>query len=423
MSAGIKTNRRILFSFAVVASLTGAARADVSNRNLLPIGDREAFLSNSGINSPSGGAVFHNPANLARIQHPSISLSGTTLLRFQVHSEEYISGEPLDSKGFVVIPGALISTYEIGRFRLATAILVPDAFENQHKGTYPFDPSLPNQRATILMRTSREDLWLGGGIARQFGRVSVGLSVFGIRRSKTALMFFHVKDETNEEIGSQFLFDTAWTVYGVSAIAGAHLQLSDAFSIGVRAQSPMLHLKSRSDVYLSIISATEDGEGTGVFDTQLSDIEVRDPLPIDFGIGLSYRPHARVELVLDASLQTGTRYRSLNSELLLTDPIHLRPAPRASLGAELLLSPSFRLLGGGFYNRSAVDAQMDAGEQREHYYGGTLGMMFEKGRTRSGLGTFIARSYGKLAPLTDMDRRAEAHTTLLAALITVCYSL
>jgi hypothetical protein len=373
------------------------AHADATNRNLLPIGEREAFLANTGITSASGGAVFHNPGNLARVPHPTISLSGTTILRFSLFAEEYIGDKPLKAKGFVVIPGALISTYELGEFRLATAILVPDSFEFQDKASYDLAPEL---KTTVLLRNLREDFWIGGGLARQFGRLSLGLSVFGIRRSQTSLMLFNNKSTTMANVGGQFVFDTASTVYGVSAIAGALVALNDVFSIGMRVQSPFLQVKSRADIYLSLVS--NDPMNSSAIDSELEDIKFRDPLPWDMGIGIRVTPRPALSFMVDGSLQTGLRYTAyeglaLFSEMMTDTRRHLKPAPRVSFGAEWSATPSL--------------------------FGGTAGLMWESGRTTTGLGFYFARSNGSLRPAADPTRTADAHATLLGALITVRYQL
>jgi hypothetical protein len=60
-----------------------AASADSTNPNYLPFGERASMMGNAGFTNAEGEAVYYNPANLARIGHPSLSLSGSTYLRYE----------------------------------------------------------------------------------------------------------------------------------------------------------------------------------------------------------------------------------------------------------------------------------------------------------------------------------------------------
>ena len=61
-----------------------SASADLTNRNYLPFGERASMLGNAGFTSPQGEAVYYNPGNLARIDYPSLSVSGTTFLLYDL---------------------------------------------------------------------------------------------------------------------------------------------------------------------------------------------------------------------------------------------------------------------------------------------------------------------------------------------------
>src|SRR5262245_20313674 len=83
---------RWLGAVVAVATQVGferLARADAYNPNSLPIGERAAMLGNTGITSPYGEAVYYNPANLGRIDYPSLSVSGSTYLLYEFSVDPY----------------------------------------------------------------------------------------------------------------------------------------------------------------------------------------------------------------------------------------------------------------------------------------------------------------------------------------------
>src|SRR5262245_28797576 len=108
------------------------ARADLTNRNLFPIGEAETLRANAGIAGSSPGSVFHNPAGLAWLTSPQLAVSGTTLVYFQSKTDRLLELDepvPYEASGFAPIPASLVSTYRVGDYSLATAILVPDLFQ------------------------------------------------------------------------------------------------------------------------------------------------------------------------------------------------------------------------------------------------------------------------------------------------------
>src|SRR5687768_6323276 len=102
----------------VVTVAATPAAADPTNPDLIPFGERASMLGNAGITSPKGEAVYYNPANLARIGHPELSVSGSTYLRFDLSTDALLvlqgEDQPFDAAGFIAIPSTLVSSYQIG---------------------------------------------------------------------------------------------------------------------------------------------------------------------------------------------------------------------------------------------------------------------------------------------------------------------
>src|SRR5215468_3664881 len=152
------------------------------------------MLGNAGLTSPYGEAVYYNPANLTRIDHPSLSVSGNTYLRYDLSAKPLIvlqgQDEPFTASGFVAIPSTVTSTYKVGDWWLATAVLVPEALDFKNRTTL----TTTDLKITILQQQTDQSLWLGGSIARKFGSaLSVGLSVFVARETEAKISFLRAQ--------------------------------------------------------------------------------------------------------------------------------------------------------------------------------------------------------------------------------------
>jgi hypothetical protein len=393
------------------------AAADQTNRNLLPVGEREAFMANTGLTSASVGAVFYNPANLARLGHATVSLSGTTLLLFDVQSDVFIvidgEDQAFEVSGFLPIPSSLVSTYLIGPWTVATSVLVPDVIELSNRQTY----ETPASRTTILQKNKTDDLWLGASAARRIGsRVSLGLSVFGIKRTKAELLFFQFNRP--EEV-TQLIVDVNTSVVGISALAGVHVQVTPEIDVGARVQSPMFTILDSGTYYTTTLVA---GAMPGFLETDVELDEVRNPLPIDLGLGVSVRPARGVEIAADVNVQLGQEYVEYEAPGL-SNEVTLEPALRASLGAEIAIGSAGAVRGGVQYNGSATGELLAEGDVREDYVGVTAGFTWRGDRTTTGLGAFFLRSFGEVIPVGAVDRTEPVQSSIFGALYTVAYSL
>jgi hypothetical protein len=393
------------------------AAADQTNRNLLPVGEREAFMANTGLTSASVGAVFYNPANLARLGHATVSLSGTTLLLFDVQSDVFIvidgEDQAFEVSGFLPIPSSLVSTYLIGPWTVATSVLVPDVIELSNRQTY----ETPASRTTILQKNKTDDLWLGASAARRIGsRVSLGLSVFGIKRTKAELLFFQFNRP--EEV-TQLIVDVNTSVVGISALAGVHVQVTPEIDVGARVQSPMFTILDSGTYYTTTLVA---GAMPGFLETDVELDEVRNPLPIDLGLGVSVRPVKGVEIAADVNVQLGQEYVEYEAPGL-SNEVTLEPALRASLGAEIAIGSAGAVRGGVQYNGSATGELLAEGDVREDYVGVTAGFTWRGDRTTTGLGAFFLRSFGEVIPVGAVDRTEPVQSSIFGALYTVAYSL
>ena len=408
----------------VLAATAASARADLSNRYYMPFGERAAMMGNAGITSPYGEAAFYNPANLTRIGHPSLSVSGSTYLRYDLSADPILvlqgEDQPFSASGFVAIPSTVTSTYKAGEFWLSTAVLVPEAIEFKNRSTF----RSTDLAVTLLQQRSVESLWLGGSIARELAPgLSVGVSVFVQNESESTFNFVRVQNgfmpimsvrevTTNEDV----------SVWNLTGILGVHYQASEMLGIGLRVHSPTVKLTGSADVYESTLQA---GMNAAAVESEVEDVNVSRPAPADLGVGFSIRPTPRVELVADVSLQLPGTFTTLDDPMLGVREVEVELAPRAGIGAEIEVGSKKWLRLGAMYNASALATPAsDADAPSDTYYGATLGFSFQKERTVTSIGLFgLQSNTAFFVEGADPQRRSDARVRLYGGLLAVSYRL
>ena len=407
-----------------VASLlliAGSAHADIANRNLFPIGEHEALRANAGIAGSSPGSVFHNPAGLARMEHSELSASGSTYMYFRTSTDRLIELDepvPYEMSGFAPIPASVVTTYQFGDYGLATAILVPDMFTVDNRQRH----MTPAARLDLQQSVRRQDLWLGGCISRRLGDyVSVGLSLFGIRR--TAIANSMVLITTPSGTINQNVSSESSSIIGATAILGVSVDVAPWLTVGARIEPPFVQITGDADIYRSQLAY--DGMTTQLAEVDVQDVSIRQPVPADFGLGFAITPSDVVTIYVDAALQLPARYTYVDAPALGPPTVvSLEPAPRGSLGADVHITEKLTIRGGAHYNRSALRRLEQAGDSREDFWGGTLGLTWASTRTRTSVGAMVLRSDSAIVPGGAMPGDTEpAATTILSGLLSVAYLL
>jgi hypothetical protein len=399
------------------------AAADEANRNFMPFGERAAFLGNAGITSDLGEAVFYNPANLARVGHPNLSVSGNIYARFELQADPLyiIDGEdqPFKASGFISNPSTLVSTYSIGGFSLATAVLIPEAFK--FKNRVSFDSA--TLHSTLLQESAQESLWLGiGGGHRITDTIRGGVSLFIARESAAQLLFVHSEIVDPASV-SEFTSSTDISVLNLTAILGLSWQAHPKLVIGARANIPPIRLTGSADIYQASITATDamDAKDEQAFE----DVDVSKPYPWDVGAGFSFKPNDRLELVLDVNLQLPDELVQMDDERVGREELEVGLAPRAGGGVEWRFLSQTWLRLGFLYNGSAFDDPKELGDETsEDFYGVTGGVAWQKDRTHTALGAFFMQSDSKLlVEGSDPLALSDARTRFYGALLTISYRL
>lgn len=383
------------------------------------MGERESTMANAGITSPTGAASFYNPANLTRVPHASISMSGTTLMSFELEADAFLLLEgqdiPFEANGFVTIPTSLISTHRFGDWSLATAVLVPSVLELDDRSTF----EVGALDATMLINSRSQDLWLGASVAHPLSeRVALGLSVFGVQRDESNFTHFRISSSLLPGSVAESNSRTRSRVRGITAVIGLSWSAGSRVVLGARLQTPLVRISGEADIYQTQV-------GSGQLDTaeviDRQNVNYDAPLPWDTGVGVAYLLLPALELVFDVNLQWPASFR----EDLEQGPEEiLNAALRASAAVEVTATPSLGFQLGVLYNGSAATSPDEAGEVREAYVGMTVGVAWKVDRTRTSIGGFAMRSSGEMVPLgDDTTRTVDVSSRLIGGLLSVAYDL
>src|SRR5690242_2815844 len=108
------------------------AGAGIENRNIIPFGEREAILGNTGTAGvPSTGAVYYNPAALAQLENSRIAVSGSTYAQQETTTGNFARIDntdlPYSNSGFNAIPSTVISVFRNDDWIFSYFILVPES--------------------------------------------------------------------------------------------------------------------------------------------------------------------------------------------------------------------------------------------------------------------------------------------------------
>lgn len=386
---------------AAAGALSGAALADIENRNLFPFGEREVLLGNAGTaQSPSTGAVFYNPAGLALLDHPTISVSGSTYLysKLDVSPIAVADNTNLDyhATGFDAIPATVVSTIESGDWTLALSILVPDSIKLENRLTFP----TPNTSTTIVQVVNSSDLWLALSGARYVGDgFALGASLFVMQHRDSQTIASVTRSLANRGVAAVTNSHLRNTVYNLSLTAGAFWQATSFLDVGLRVQTPTVKLGGGADGYTFTQRVSQAGTGFDINENESKDIASRYTLPLDMTLGTKVTFGGGLSLLADLSLQAGAAFDAF-PDSPYSSPVDTRATFRANFGLEAELTDSF-LLGAGFiYNPSSfrtIEGRKEGASYRD-FLGVTGGVSFQSDRVRSGVGLFYLWSSGEYLP-------------------------
>lgn len=403
------------FVLAVLTLLMSAdvARADPQNGQVIPLGERQAYLANTGVGDASDtGAVYFNPAGLGFIDRDKVSVTGSVYMSYATRSDAAFRLDDTDvgykAKGFMTIPMTFVIAKKLGDVRVAFSTLVPESLSTENQQSF----ATPNTTGKILQYYRESELWVGLTAAYPItSRLSLGVSVFGIQHSQSSLVSLLIdfpSDTTEFVTGST---RSQWSTFGLSAVLGVAYRPTDDIGVGLRVQTPIAQLLGSAETYQAARSPaepakTEDIEGT----------HAKYQLPLDLTLGGSFKLLPTLEMLVDVSLRLGVTYDSIPASAL-DDHVATRPTPRASIGGEWKPVPALPVRAGFFYSPSAERDR--PGATRENYCGVTAGVAYITEHVETGVGAFYIWATG--TQRSDDNVTAHVSTRAIGALLTTAY--
>lgn len=392
------------------------------NRQLLPLGDREVLIANTGVaGNPSAGAVYYNPAGLALLQYPSISLSGSTYLYSESEISPLVRADNTNlnykASGFNTIPAMVTSAWKWRETTLAFSVLVPDSLKLEHRQTF----LTTNTRTTLDQIQSNNDLWVAFSLGRfVFDRWAIGLTVFAMQHMNSSSLILTIRNLASQNTASVSHVHLKTSVYNAAATLGIRWQVTDFFDLGLRVQSRALRLSGSADGYRYTQTVVELG-ALNIQEKEQKEIAASYPLPTDATIGTKLRL-GNLSLLFDVSVQEGITYDLYpGSDFSFIE--QLNSTFRYNFGAELELSPSFTLCAGWFINPSAIHSVRGRpeGTISQTFYGATGGVSFISGRVRTGLGIYYSQSLGNVVPYGDTQGEGSVTQTGAGGMVVLSY--
>jgi long-subunit fatty acid transport protein len=393
----------VLATALLLAGLPNAAMAQLSyNTNIMPLGDAEALLGNTGTGGLSStGAVFYNPAALIMLEGSSFSLTGSAYMQytFEAKPVSVIDGNELDYEGigFQSVPTSLVMVRSLGAWKVAFSLLVPTQFKYEGQENWSLTVGGIPYRLKLL-QNYREVIFMGGlSAARKINdRWSWGVSVYGqyfYYLSSSDVRFSNSNEPARISISSERDQRAPVSLY---VLAGLHRQ-GEKLGLGLRIAAPSFRISGAGAYYNYIYVALSDLSPPVVSETDLTGLKADFETPLDLRLGVTYTASDKLRLALDASYGAGVEYESLSGQGYSLSE-ELESTYRLSTGGEYSLAKGRALLGG--LSWTPTTSTVESVTNTIDFVSYTAGVKVTMGRSETTLGYFGALGTGAL-PYAD----------------------
>ena len=395
-----------LLPAAVVLALAGAftpsahAYNSNSNRQIIPLGETEAFLGNAGVGRANDtGAVYYNPSGLAELSSGRVSVTGSAYLSFDTRTDGAFFVDQTtvgyEASGFNTIPAFYVAAYKMDDWVTAISVLVPNSLQVESRS--PF--TTPSTQSTIIAATKSSDLWIGLSAARKVDEHwNLGVTLFAIQHQEATTVGLDMTFPANPTTSlTTSMEQVTLATIGLSATFGiTYLPDDPQWRFGLRAQTSLVQLGGNADTFISSHKETGGVIASTVEDKRATEAHYQ--LPFDFTLGSAYIANDWLTVLADVSMQLGADYSSIPGSTV-TEQVNLKPTPRFNLGMEFKTAKWMQLRTGFFYNPSANGQDSNTpGYSAEDFYGLTAGIGINSAKVRTGVGVFYVWSSGQSIP-------------------------
>lgn len=411
------------FSFLLLL-FCASAFSDIRNRGAFPFGEIESVIGNAGVGGAgSTGAVYYNPAALVELNHPKIAVSGSTYFHFKTDNEKLLRIDNTDldysAQSFNTVPSSVVSTFKSGDFTWAYFVLVPESSQIENRVTW----TTTNTKSTLVQMVNGSELWLGAAagvpITKEF---ALGAAFYAIRHTSLEHSSLVIDRLTATNTTTTTITHTTDSVYGLSLTLGAQLKPVNWMSLGLRIQSPLLHLSGTGDYY-SGTRAVDNGTVTTT-NTENDALPARYSYPLDMTVGARFNVSKGWDLHFDTSVQFGLEYsRFPGTNITAIESV--KTTPRFNLGSRLALSPYWIYSAGAFFNPGTSNDVSDASNALSDadYLGFTTGIDFAYDRVKTGIGFFYAFSSNETPQFNNPSGTTRNKVRFLGVLVNIGYYL
>jgi len=333
-------------------------------------------------------SCFYNPAGLAFAPGSTISLSASLYGFYHFESEDgWFPDEDVDIDSFITIPSTVGSIWKLSEdASIAVSAFIPDRSSSNDLEAF----TTPGH----YYKYNKDDqtLWLGPSIGYLLiPDLSVGVSVFGVYRT-----FSQFRDFFWGNYGYSLSEDIKYNDLSLLMVLGARYQLGERWSLGLRVQSPTVHLTGDGKYLLKDVSSTVTRA------SYVDSGETRNKLPTSLTAGIGYQVPRCYAFGFDISYHFPTSFNRFQGTDQFGTTWYYRLRREGTvdvnLGGEYYFLDRYALRLGFFTSRSsAPDADPTTSWYPAHInkYGITAGIARETEHTTLALGVNYVRGSGK----------------------------
>lgn len=358
-----------------MAGCYSAVGQTLFNPNVLPLGETEALMGNTGIggvNSPA--AVYYNPGALAMLEGHRISLSASAYTRYTFSAKPLVDflGSEIDfeASGFRSLPSSIVMVRRLGEWRVGGFVLFTSDFvyEGQEFWEVPEGPFTLQFRSKINYKETLAQF--GASAARPFGNgwmigISVSAQNFSLLSSLDSDSFiagrsdFFFYQNQRTEISSTGLL-----------ISAGILKEWERWNLGMRLTAPSIDVLESGEDYSLTYQSTESEITPELSESRLTDLKGQYKSPFEVGLGTVYHPNNQWMFALDITFRSGADYAQFQ-DLEGSDFIRTRGNYRVNGGFQFRPTERFGYHFGGTYTPSTLEETVnEAGLEYLGAYGG-----------------------------------------------------
>jgi hypothetical protein len=386
---GIGAWLRILWVLLFAAA---PASARLYNYLDIPIGERSFGLGGSSMAFLGDtSAIATNPSILALDGSAQFTASLSTYNRIDTRTGQYVSlfksaADNVSRGGFLAVPSMVGGHFRWGEWTWGGGILVPQAFANS--GKIDFD-----SENTASFESRHDGVWVGGFLARKFGRHTAGLTLFYVSDHKLEKFAFTSRP-TGQDPVIRFA-ENSFDANAVLFVIGGSYAVTDRLRLGYSFRTPAMTLHGGG--YIQDVASNGDGARNEEFDSR------KLPMPMRLGVGVAWDLEPDMLLAADLFVY-GAWFGSLSASGDPVLKIEARETANLTLGFEhkIWRRIGYRL---GFFTNMSAAARVPRGltalNDKVHMFGGTGALFWEKDAGTLSLGGYAQGGQGSSVSLNN----------------------